>query len=175
MRAYEMMIILDPSLEERTVGSSMEKILKQVTVAGGTVDNIDVWGKRMLAYQINKNDEGIYVVNAAAGSQLQGSSRDVLAVEVTDTVGGQIELRVQDNLIESNGNATDRSRVQKETTPSDFWSGQPTTNNPGNDGRNGVNVPGRDKTGQAYNGTINYLNELVSDWAPDTEDRKSVV
>lgn len=57
-----MMIILDPSLEERTVGSSMEKILKQVTVAGGTVDNIDVWGKRTLAYQINKNDEGIYVV-----------------------------------------------------------------------------------------------------------------
>ena len=65
MRRYEMMIILDPSLEERTVGSSMEKILKQVTVAGGTVDNIDVWGKRTLAYQINKNDEGIYVVVTA--------------------------------------------------------------------------------------------------------------
>ena len=62
MRAYEMMVILDPSVEERSVGSSMEKILKQVTVAGGTVDNIDVWGKRTLAYQINKNDEGIYVV-----------------------------------------------------------------------------------------------------------------
>lgn len=44
------------------MGSSMEKILKQVTVAGGTVDNIDVWGKRALAYQIDKNDEGIYVV-----------------------------------------------------------------------------------------------------------------
>ena len=63
MRAYEMMIILDPSLEERTVGSSMEKILKQVTAAGGTVDNIDVWGKRTLAYEIDKNTEGIYVVN----------------------------------------------------------------------------------------------------------------
>ena len=65
LRAYEMMIILDPSIEERSVGSSMEKILKQVTVAGGTVDNIDVWGKRTLAYQINKNDEGIYVVVTA--------------------------------------------------------------------------------------------------------------
>lgn len=62
MRAYEMMIILDPSVEERSVGSSMEKILKQVTVAGGSVDNIDVWGKRTLAYQIDKHDEGIYVV-----------------------------------------------------------------------------------------------------------------
>ena len=100
---------------------------------------------------LSNGDEGIYVVNAAAGSQLQGSSEDVLAVEVTDTVGGQIELRVQDNLIESNGNATDRSRVQLETTPSDFFG------------------TGRDKTGQAYNGTRNSLGELVSDWAPNTE------
>lgn len=100
---------------------------------------------------LSNGDEGIYVVNAAAGGQLQGSSADVLAVEVTDTVGGQIELRVQDNLIESNGNATDRSRVQIETSPSDFY---------GN---------GRDKTGQAYNGTRNSLGELVSDWAPNTE------
>ena len=63
MRAYEMMVILDPSVEERSVGSSMEKILKQVTAAGGTVDNIDVWGKRTLAYEIDKHTEGIYVVN----------------------------------------------------------------------------------------------------------------
>ena len=155
--------------------SSMTLSNSRVASNGGR--GIDILNRRnsdSFIYIINNDilsndDEGVYVVNAAAGSQLQGSSRDVLAVEVTDTVGGQIELRVQDNLIESNGNAADRSRVQKETTPSDFWSGQSTTNNPGNDGRNGVNVPGRDKTGQAYNGTINYLNELVSDWAPDTE------
>lgn len=62
LRAYEMMIILDPSIEERSVGSSMEKILKQVTASGGTVDTIDVWGKRQLAYEIKKHAEGIYVV-----------------------------------------------------------------------------------------------------------------
>ncbi len=44
------------------MGSSMEKVLKQVTAAGGSVDNIDVWGKRTLAYEIDKNSEGIYVV-----------------------------------------------------------------------------------------------------------------
>ena len=57
-----MMVILEPSVEVGSVGSSMEKILKQVTAAGGTVDNIDVWGKRALAYEIKKFDEGIYVV-----------------------------------------------------------------------------------------------------------------
>ncbi len=62
MRPYELMIILDPTIEERSVGSSMEKILSQVTADGGTVDNLDVWGKRVLAYEINKHDEGIYVV-----------------------------------------------------------------------------------------------------------------
>ena len=40
----------------------MEKHLKNVTDAGGTVDNVDVWGKRRLAYEIRKKPEGIYVV-----------------------------------------------------------------------------------------------------------------
>ena len=62
MRTYELMVILDPTIDERSVGTSMEKILRQVTTEGGTVDNIDVWGKRHLAYEIQKHDEGIYVV-----------------------------------------------------------------------------------------------------------------
>lgn len=62
MRAYELMVILDPSVDERTVAPSMEKLLAQVTEAGGSVEKIDVWGKRRLAYEILKNSEGIYVV-----------------------------------------------------------------------------------------------------------------
>lgn len=62
MRKYELMVILDPTIEERTVGTSMEKILRQVQAEGGTVDNIDVWGKRHLAYEIQKHNEGVYVV-----------------------------------------------------------------------------------------------------------------
>ncbi len=62
MRKYELMVILDPTIDERSVGTSMEKVLRQVTADGGTVDNIDVWGKRTLAYEILKHDEGIYVV-----------------------------------------------------------------------------------------------------------------
>ena len=62
MRAYEVMVILDPSLEERTVQPSLDKYLNVVRKDGGTVDNVDVWGRRRLAYEIDKNAEGIYAV-----------------------------------------------------------------------------------------------------------------
>ncbi|GGU20259.1 30S ribosomal protein S6 [Nocardioides albus] len=67
MRAYEVMVILEPSLDERTVAPTLDKFLKVVTNDGGTVENVDVWGRRRLAYEVNKNAEGIYaVVNLTA-------------------------------------------------------------------------------------------------------------
>ena len=62
MRAYEVMVILDPSLEERTVEPSLDKYLNVIRKDGGTVDKVDVWGRRRLAYEIQKNAEGIYAV-----------------------------------------------------------------------------------------------------------------
>lgn len=62
MRHYEVMIILDPDLEERTVQPSLETFLNVVRADGGTVDNVDIWGRRRLAYEINKKADGIYVV-----------------------------------------------------------------------------------------------------------------
>jgi small subunit ribosomal protein S6 len=62
MRHYEIMIILDPNLEERAVQPSLDSFLKVVTGGGGKVDKTDIWGKRRLAYQIEKKAEGIYAV-----------------------------------------------------------------------------------------------------------------
>jgi small subunit ribosomal protein S6 len=62
MRHYEMMVILDPSLEERTIQPSLEQFLQVVRSAGGTVDKVDIWGRRRLAYDIDKKSEGIYTV-----------------------------------------------------------------------------------------------------------------
>lgn len=63
LRAYEVMVILDPDLEERTVAPSLEQYLNNVVVKdGGSVGSVDVWGRRRLAYEINKNAEGIYAV-----------------------------------------------------------------------------------------------------------------
>ena len=62
MRAYEVMVILDPSLEERTIEPSLDKYLNVIRKDGGSVENVDVWGRRRLAYEIKKNAEGIYAV-----------------------------------------------------------------------------------------------------------------
>lgn len=62
MRQYELMVILDPEIEERTVAPSLDKYLSVVTTAGGTVDKVDIWGRRRLAYDIKKKSEGIYAV-----------------------------------------------------------------------------------------------------------------
>ena len=62
MRHYEIMVILDASLEERTVAPSLDTYLNVIRTAGGSVEKLDVWGRRRLAYEINKKTEGIYAV-----------------------------------------------------------------------------------------------------------------
>ena len=62
MRQYELMIILDPEIEERSIAPSLDKFLTVVTNGGGTVDKVDIWGRRRLAYQIRKKSEGVYAV-----------------------------------------------------------------------------------------------------------------
>ena len=62
LRAYEVMVILDPSLDERTVAPSLDTYLNLVRNDGGQVDNVEVWGRRRLAYEIDKHGEGIYAV-----------------------------------------------------------------------------------------------------------------
>jgi SSU ribosomal protein S6P len=78
------MVILDPEIDERTVAPSMEKYLQQVTAAQGSVEKVDIWGKRRLAYDINKRSEGIYVV-----------------IDLTTTPDVALEITRQMNLNES--------------------------------------------------------------------------
>lgn len=62
MRRYEIMVILDPDLEEKTITPSLEAFLNVVRADGGTVENIELWGRRRLAYEINHKPEGIYAI-----------------------------------------------------------------------------------------------------------------
>ena len=62
MRHYEVMVILDPDLEEKTIAPSLEAFLNVVKADGGQVNKVDVWGRRRLAYAINHKAEGIYAV-----------------------------------------------------------------------------------------------------------------
>ncbi|CEA07254.1 30S ribosomal protein S6 [Arthrobacter saudimassiliensis] len=75
MRAYELMVIIDPEVDERTVEPSLDKFLNVVRNDGGTIDKVDIWGRRRLAYDIKKKSEGIYAVvnftaNPSAAAEL---------------------------------------------------------------------------------------------------------
>ena len=79
MRAYELMVILNPEVEDRAVEPSLSKFLEIVTNAGGTIDNLDIWGRRRLAYEIQKKSEGIYaVVNFTASPETAAELDSVL-------------------------------------------------------------------------------------------------
>jgi small subunit ribosomal protein S6 len=63
------MVILDPSVEEKTVEPSIDKFLNVIRTAKGTIDSVSIWGRRRLAYEIKKHTEGIYaVINMTAPS-----------------------------------------------------------------------------------------------------------
>ena len=67
---YELMVILTPEIDERQVAPTLDKFLKVITNDGGSIDKVDIWGKRRLAYEIQKKNEGIYaVVNFTATSE----------------------------------------------------------------------------------------------------------
>ncbi|MCM3778686.1 MULTISPECIES: 30S ribosomal protein S6 [Microbacterium] len=67
---YELMVILTPEIDERQVAPTLDKFLKVITNDGGSIENVDVWGKRRFAYEIQKKTEGIYaVVNFTATSE----------------------------------------------------------------------------------------------------------
>ena len=76
MRHYEVMVILDPNLEERTIAPSLDTFLNVVKKDGGTVEKVDIWSKRRLAYEFDKHAEGMYAV-----SDVQAEPASVLELD----------------------------------------------------------------------------------------------
>lgn len=62
MRHYELMVILNPDLEEKTVAPSLDQFLGVVRDGGGSIEKVDIWGRRRLSFEIDKRWEGIYAV-----------------------------------------------------------------------------------------------------------------
>ena len=70
MKAYELLFIIAPSTDEETRANTMNRIQGVITSAEGSVDNVDEWGKRKLAYEINGLTDGDYtLVNFHADPQ----------------------------------------------------------------------------------------------------------
>ena len=68
MKKYEIMYILKANLDDATRNELIGKLNDYLTVDGGTIDNVNEWGLRDLAYEINKDKKGYYVVIEASVS-----------------------------------------------------------------------------------------------------------
>ena len=88
MRKYELVCIIHPDLDENAFKAIVEKVSGWVTEAGGSVDKVDVWGRRRMAYHISKQREGQYVL-------LQ------LTMAPTATAGLERNMRFQESVMRS--------------------------------------------------------------------------
>jgi small subunit ribosomal protein S6 len=105
MRAYELMVILDGSLEEPDAQAWVKSVTDSITAAGGSVHGKpDWWGKRRFAYQIDKKDEGYYMVLnvLAPGGALDQFERNL---RIADEVVRHKLLRLPDAEAERRGMA----------------------------------------------------------------------
>ncbi len=62
MKAYELMLIMRPNLEDEARVAGLDKIRGIITAEGGSVDTEESWGKRRLAHEIDHTEEGDYQV-----------------------------------------------------------------------------------------------------------------
>ena len=80
MRKYELICIIQPDLDEIAFNGVLDKVKGWISESGGSVDKVDVWGRRKMAYIIRKQKEGQYVLlnvtlNPAATSELERNLR----------------------------------------------------------------------------------------------------
>lgn len=95
MKAYEVMVIIDPALEDEPRAAALEKIQGLVTAPGGVVDAVDEWGKRKLAFEIDGKTDGDYNVIRFHGTPEIVAEMDRV-LHITDTVVRYMLLRRED-------------------------------------------------------------------------------
>ena len=80
MSKYELALVLSPTLEEEARTAEIQKVQELLTRFGGTIEKVDDWGKRRLAYEIQKQNEGFY---------------SFITFEAESTAPAEIESRVR--------------------------------------------------------------------------------
>lgn len=62
MKAYELLLFVSPSIDEETRAATMKRVETAIAAGNGAIDNVDEWGKRKLAYEINGLTDGDYTL-----------------------------------------------------------------------------------------------------------------
>ncbi|WP_031514310.1 30S ribosomal protein S6 [Desulfofalx alkaliphila] len=95
MRSYEVMFIIRPDLEEEATEAVVEKVTGLIEKQGGETVKVDKWGKRRLAYEINKLREGYYVVVYFKGTAQVADEMDRV-LKITDEVIRHMIIRKEE-------------------------------------------------------------------------------
>ena len=97
MRPYETMIIFDPEVEEAAIQGTLDKALEVVRTNGGSTGTVDRWGRRTLAYEMNKKREGYYVVAEFTAEPKASAELDRFLVLADEVMRHKI-IRVPDKV-----------------------------------------------------------------------------
>ena len=127
MQEYELMVILDPEIDERTVAPSLDKFLNVIRNDGGTIEKTDIWGRRRLAYEIDKKTEGIYAVvnftaEAATTDELDrqlGLSEAVMRTKVLRAETAVSQTGLSKRIAEAKAAKAAAAPAQPEATPAE--------------------------------------------------------
>jgi small subunit ribosomal protein S6 len=98
MRPYEVMVILEPTLEEAQVQAVVNRSTELLQSGGGTVSKVDKWGKRRFAYEINKKTEGFYVLMGVAAEPAPMAELDRVLGLADDVIRHKI-IRIPEHAV----------------------------------------------------------------------------
>lgn len=105
---YELMVIIDPSVDDRTVAPTLDKFLAVVPKEGGTIENIDIWGRRKFAYPIKKQTEGTYAVINLESTPATVQELDRL-LNISESVLRTKVLRAEEAVVDLRKSADEKS------------------------------------------------------------------
>lgn len=101
MRPYEVMVILEPTLEEAQVQAVVNRSTELLQSGGATVSKVDKWGKRRFAYEIDKKTEGFYVLMGVAGEPAPMAELDRVLGLADDVIRHKI-IRIPEHAVDGN-------------------------------------------------------------------------
>ncbi|MBI5083518.1 MAG: 30S ribosomal protein S6 [Acidobacteria bacterium] len=116
MRIYEELFIVRPDAPEEEIDGFIEQVKNVITSGGGTVDKVDKWGVRKLAYRVEKRSEGFYVlVQFTAGPDVVKEVER--RMRVTDMVIKFISVRIDEKLKKLEKRTKQREKRAKRRPP----------------------------------------------------------
>jgi small subunit ribosomal protein S6 len=129
MRIYEELFIMKPDVPEEEITAFIEQISAQITTAGGTVDKVENWGKRRLAYKVEKHKEGNYVLIQFSSEATTVVKELERRLRVADSVIKFLTVRIDESLkrIEKRKKERDKRAHRRATNPRPETTVQPVT------------------------------------------------